>query len=185
MDEPEEELEPRTRAIPWTALALVVALIAAIVFAVLWRGAAETSPEEVQSFLSTESAEVEDVAEQVVGLLINYDAESLEGAAETVRTLATGSFLDEYEALLGQSLGEELEAAGASSEGDIVQGPDVTFASPSEAQALVTTRQTTRSDRNPDGVTFVYVMRVSLVDTSDAGWKADDLEILSRQAAEG
>lgn len=185
MAEPEDVPEPRARAVPWTALALVVALIAAAVFAFLWRGAAETSPEEVQEFLSAESGEIEDVTREVVGLLINYDSGTLEDAASTVRTLATGSFLDEYEALLGQRLGEELEAAGAASEGEIVQGPDVTFGSPSEAQAIVTTRQTTTSDRNPDGVTFLYVMRVSLVDTSDAGWKADDLEILSRQAGGG
>lgn len=178
----EEEIRAGSRPFPWLAAALAVAVVLAVVFAVLWRSASETTPEEVDGFLSAERGDAADVAGRVVDLLINYDSESLAARADVIPQIATGSFREEYEALVGQALGEELEAAGASSEGEIIDGPDVTFASPTEAQAIVATRQTTQSEQNPDGVTFLYVMRVTLVDTGD-GWKADDVEILSRQTA--
>ena len=180
MDEEQELESPRPRPFPWMALALSAALALAAFFAILWRSSAEIAPDEVRAFLEEERPGVEDVASRVVDVLINYDAESLGEASESIPDVATGDFLDEFEQLLGQQLGEELAAAGASSEGEIVDGPNVAFASPTEAEALLTTRQTTQSRRNRQGVTFVYVMRVSLV-SIDGVWKADDLEILNRQ----
>ena len=76
-----------------------------------------------------------------------------------------------------------LEKSTASSRGQILDGPDVFFESPSEATALLRVEQTTQSNDNPTGQTFTYVMQLSLVDTTDQGWKADRVEILSQQTS--
>ena len=183
MADEQEELRAARGPFPWLGAALVSALVLAAVFAFLWNGERSTSPDEVDNFLSEASGEVEDVTAEVVDLLINYDSETLNERSETILPLATGSFREEYERLVGEGLGEALAEAGASSEGEIVDGPDVSFASSSEAHALVTTRQTTSSQRAPEGVTFLYMMRITLLDTD--GWKADDVEILSRQTVTG
>ena len=180
----EEPISQPRRAFPWLAAALVVATGLAILFAVLWRASAEVSPDEIDEHLSQSASDVEDVTNEVVDLLINYDSETLEERSRSLLPLATGSFRQEYERLVGEGLGEALADAGASSEGEIVDGPDVTFASSSEASAIVGTRQTTQSEQNPQGVTFLYVMRVTLTQSGD-DWKADDVEILSRQTAAG
>jgi len=185
MADEETEVRPSRRPFPWIASALVVAVALAGVFAVLWRGASDTTPEEVDDFLSSSAGEIEDVTNEVVDLLINYDSESLEERSESILPLATGSFRQEYERLVGEGLGEALEEAGASSEGEVVDGPEVSFVSSSEAHAVVRTRQRTQSRQNPDGVTFLYVMRITLLDMGDGGWKADDVEILSRETAAG
>ena len=181
IDRPTEETR---RPFPWLAVALAVAVGLAILFAILWRSAIETTPEEVDEVLSGSAGEVEDVTTEVVDLLINYDSETLEERSQSLLPLATGSFRQEYERLVGEGLGEALADAEASSEGEIVEGPQVTFASSSEAHAIVGTRQTTQSQQNPEGVTFLYVMRVTLTESGGA-WKADDVEILSRQTATG
>jgi hypothetical protein len=41
--------------------------------------------------------------------------------------------------------------------------------------------QTTQSSENPTGQTIVYNLRVTLIDTSDGGWKVDGVEILSEE----
>jgi hypothetical protein len=174
-----EEMDAARRPFPGLAMGLVAAIAVAVAFAFLWNSERTTSADEVDGFLSDRKARVEEVTSQVVDLLINYDSETLAERSDSVLPLATGSFREEYERLVGEGLGEALEEAGASSEGEIVDGPDVSFTSSSQAQALVTTRQTTSSQDNPNGVTFLYVMRITLVNSD--GWKADDVEILSRQ----
>ncbi|MEA2434945.1 MAG: hypothetical protein QOG54_2402 [Actinomycetota bacterium] len=177
------ERPKRRLLVPLLTAGLVLALALAGVFAMLWQRDRETTTDEVGAFLANRIDDVEDVSQQVVTLLINYDSTNLQEQSAKVLPLATGSFREQYEQLLGQGLGDALEKATASSRGQILEGPDVTFKSPSEAVAILRTTQTTQSNENPGGRTFVYVMKLTLVDTTSGGWKADRVEILSQQAS--
>jgi hypothetical protein len=181
---PQEADRPKRRVlVPLLVGALVLVLALAGTFAALWQRDRTTTSDEVGAFMAERIGDVEGVAQQVVTLLINYDSTNLEEQAAKVIPLATGSFRTQYEQLIGQGLGQALEKATASSRGQILEGPDVTFKSPSEAVAILRTTQTTQSNDNPGGRTFVYVMKLTLVDTTSGGWKADRVEILSQQAS--
>ena len=167
--------------VPLLAAGLVISLALAGTFAFLWLQAVDTSPEEVGTFLSEETPKVHEVATEVATLLINYDSTNLEERAGEIVPLSVGRFRQQYEDLVSQGLGEALEDTAASSRGQILQGPDISFASPSEAIAILETTQTTQSNENPGGRTFNYVMRLTLIDTPEGGWKVNLFEVLSQQ----
>lgn len=171
----------RLRLVPVLIAGLVVALALAGTFAFLWLQAVDTSAEEVAAYLSEQTPEVHEVATEVATLLINYDSTNLEERAEAIVPLSVGRFRQQYEDLISQGLGEALEDTAASSRGQILQGPDISFASPSEAIAILETTQTTQSNENPGGRTFNYVMRLTLIDTPEGGWKVNLFEVLSQQ----
>ena len=160
---------------------LVISLALAATFGFLWLQSVDTSSEEVGAFLAEEAPEVADTAAEVATLLINYDSTNLEQRQEEIIPLSVGRFRQQYEDLIGQGLGEALEDTAASSRGQILQGPDVSFASSSEAIAILETTQTTQSNENPTGRTFSYVMRLTLIDTPEGGWKVNLFEVLSQQ----
>jgi hypothetical protein len=165
--------------VPALSAGLVASLAVALVFFILVLREAETSPEEVRGFLADERPKVEKVAAELITLFMNYDSTNLDARAESIRELATGSLREDYEELIEQGLGEALEQAVASSRGQIISGPDVTFRSPYEAVALARATQTTQSKENPQGRTFEYNLKITLLKTADAGWKAEAFEILS------
>lgn len=167
--------------VPALAAALIVAVALAATFGFLWLQAVDTSPEEVATFLSEATPEVHSVATEVATLLINYDSTNLDERADEIVPLSVGRFRQQYEDLVSQGLGQALEDTAASSRGQILQGPDVSFASPSEAIAILETTQTTQSNENPGGRTFNYVMRLTLIDTPEGGWKVNLFEVLSQQ----
>ena len=171
----------RRWVVPALAAALVVSLALAGTFVFLWLQAVDTSPEEVGTFLTEQTPQVHEVATEVATLLINYDSTNLDERAEEIVPLSVGRFRQQYEDLISQGLGEALEDTAASSRGQILQGPDVSFASPSEAVAILETTQTTQSNENPGGRTFNYIMRLTLIDTPDGGWKVNLFEVLSQQ----
>lgn len=179
----EEPAPPRRKAwlVPVLAAGLVVSLALAGVFAFLWLQAVDTSAAEVARFLSEQTPEVHEVATEVATLLINYDSTNLDERAAEIVPLSVGRFRQQYEDLISQGLGEALEDTAASSRGQILQGPDISFASPSEAVAILETTQTTQSNENPGGRTFNYVMRLTLIDTPEGGWKVNLFEVLSQQ----
>lgn len=160
---------------------LVASLIAALVLAaamgLLWRGEAGTSPGEVGDFLLGEAPAARSAASRVTDLLMNYDAESIDEVGSRLIELSTGNFRSEYERLL-PDLGPALRRSGASSEGRIVEGPDVTFSSGTQAVAIERVVQTTRS-RSVEERTIAYTLKIMLVKDGDT-WKADGLEFLSR-----
>ncbi len=167
---------------PLLIAAVVVALAAAGVFATLYL-TQETSPEDVTRLLAEERPEVQDVAGRVANLLLNYDATNLEEVSRQMLDLATGNFREQYEEVLSQGagLGAALEEASASSRGQILEGPEVYFARSSEAIAIMRVTQTAQSNSNPAGSTIDYVLKITLIDTADGGWKADRVEVLSSQ----
>jgi hypothetical protein len=179
------ETEPRKKRllVPLLIGGLVVSLALAGAFAALWFQNKETSADEVQAFLSDESSTVQARADKIVNLLMNYDSTNLDDVSQQVLALSTGSFAQDYRETLRRGLGDALEKNTASSRGEILEGPNVFFKSPSEATAIVRAQQTTQSNDDPTGQTFTYVMQLTLVDTSDGGWKADGVQILSQQTA--
>ena len=175
--------QPRSRRrllVPLLIAGLVIALSLAGVFVFLWLQSVDTSPEEVADFLSKEAPAVADTATEVATLLINYDSTNLDQRQQEIIPLSVGRFRQQYEDLVSQGLGAALEETSASSRGQILQGPDISFASPSEAVAILETTQTTQSNENPTGRTFRYVMRLTLIDTPEGGWKVNLFEVLSQ-----
>ena len=173
----------RKLLVPLLIGGLVVSLALAAVFATLWIQNKDTSSEEVKTFLGGESSVVQARAEKIVNLLMNYDSSTLDDVSAQVLALATGSFAQDYRDTLKRGLGDALKQNTASSHGQILEGPNVFFKSPSEATAIVRAQQTTQSNDDPTGQTFTYVMQLTLVDTADGSWKADGVQILSQQSS--
>jgi hypothetical protein len=173
----------RKLLVPLLIASLVFAVALATTFAVLWAQSRDTTADEVAAFLGAEKSVVADRATELIGLLMNYDSTNLEEVSDEVLELSTGDFAEDYEDILSGGLGSALEKSTASSRGQILDGPDVFFESPSEATALLRVEQTTQSNDNPAGQSFTYVMQLSLVDTTTEGWKADRVEILSQQTS--
>src|SRR5687768_15629692 len=78
--------------VPLLIAALVVSLAIAATFVVLWRQAAETTPQEVAAVLSAETAAVERVSAEVISLLTNYDASNIDQVAARMLEVSTGNF---------------------------------------------------------------------------------------------
>lgn len=169
----------RRALVPGLIAAVVVTSALAGTFAFLWLQSVDTSSAEVGDYLSEQGPAVADVATEVATLLTNYDSTNIEQRRSEIVELSVGRFREQYEDLLSQGLGAALEETSASSRGQILQGPDVSFVDGSEATAILRTSQTVQSNDNPGGRTFEYVMQLTLIDTPDAGWKVNLIEILS------
>ena len=169
--ETDEQQGPGNRPL---ILALIGAVVAAGLFCGLWLSARPTSTEEVDGALAAEVPEARDTAREIVELLINLDADNVEEAGERVLELSTGNFREDYEELL-PGLGPAFEEAGASATGDILEGPDITFASSDEASAVARVAQTTTVDGTEREVGFT--VRLTLVKVGE-DWRADAFELL-------
>jgi hypothetical protein len=176
-----EARDLRRFLVPALIAGLVVALVLTGTFVFLWLQSVDTSPEEVGNYISDEAPVVADVALEVATLLSNYDAANIEERREQIVDLSVGRFRQQYEDLLSQGLGAALEETAASSRGQILNGPDISFVSGSEATAIIETTQTVQSNDNPTGRTYRYVMQLTLIDTPDGGWKVNEFLILSQQ----
>jgi hypothetical protein len=173
MSSPESEKQqgPPNRPL---ILALIGAVVAAGLFCGLWLTSRSAGPGEVDEALAAEAPAARDTAQEVVELLINLDAESVDEAGERVLELSTGNFRADYEELL-PGLGPAFEEAGASATGEILEGPDVTFTASREASAVARVAQTTTVDGTERSIGFT--VRLTLVKEDDS-WKADAFELL-------
>lgn len=185
MDTPVEGAQPvararRPRTVPVLIALLVFAVAASGAFATLWLTKDdEFTSAEVASYLDALAPAVTDRATEVMELLLNYDATTIDEVGDELLKISTGNFGDDYEDLVGGgNLEKALREAAASSRGQIVDGPDVYFRDPAEAVAIVTVTQTAQSKSNPTGITTEYVFRIILIDAGGE-WKADDVKILS------
>lgn len=180
-DDAGEEARPRRRLlVPALVGALVLALALAATFFALWLQTADPSSEDVGEYLSAAEPEVEERATEIAELLFTYDSTTIDRVAERILKLSTGNFAREYEQLIfGRGLSEALQNAKASSRGVILEGPDVSFVGPAEAVVLFDIRQTVQNKNSPSGVSVNYVTRLTLIDTTDGGWKADRIDLLS------
>lgn len=168
--------------LPLLAALTVISLACAAVFGYLYL-TSDVSTDDVGTALAEHAPEVEEVSRRVASLLLNYDSTNLEEVSTAMLDIATGNFREQYEEVLssGAGLGSALEEASASSRGEILRGPDVYFKGGSEAIALMDVTQTAQSNSNPGGTTIDYVLKITLIDTQDGGWKADRVEVISTQ----
>ena len=174
------ETSPRRFLVPALIAGIVVALAVAVTFFVLWLQTADPSADDVNQFLNSQQEPVAERSTEVVKLLFTYDSTNFDEVAERVLGLSTGNFRVDYEQLIVErGLGSALKNAKASSRGIILEGPDVTFIGASEAQAIFHIRQTVQNKDNPEGLSIVYVARLTLVNTEGEGWKADRIDLLS------
>lgn len=184
VERPEAPARRRVPAVPLLVAALVVAASLAAAFATLWLTKEEdagASAREIGSYLDARAPQVEDRAAEVATLLLNYDSTNIEDVSREILALATGDFRADYEDIVGSgNLQQALEESASSSRGQILDGPDVYFRSPSEAIALVEVSQTAQSQSNPAGSNIDYVMKLTLVSTAE-GWKADGVDVISQQ----
>jgi cell division septation protein DedD len=162
--------------------AAVLFLIAAVVLGLLLVRNLETSPQAVSDYLRAETDEATERSESVITLLLNYDATTIDEVSREMLEVSTGNFREQYEQLL-PNLAPALQEAAASSRGQILEGPDISFRSSSEAFATARVTQTAQSQENPEGRTIDYVLKLTLVKTADEGWKADRVEVLSTTQA--
>ncbi|MGH2789401.1 MAG: hypothetical protein ACRDJ0_00275, partial [Actinomycetota bacterium] len=124
---------------------LGAAVVAAGLFFGLWLNSRTTSPAEIDETLANEAPEVREIATEIVELLVNVDAATLDETSERVLELSTGNFRSDFESLL-PGLGPAFEEAGAKATGEIVEGPDITFSASDEAIAIAKVAQTTTVD---------------------------------------
>jgi uncharacterized protein (UPF0333 family) len=174
-----EPKQKRSLLLPLLIGGLVLSVAAAATFVALWAQEKETSPEEVATFLGSQEAEVQTVAAEVINLLSNYDASNIEQVAARMLEISTGNFRTDYEETFAAGLGGALEEVEASTRGQIMSGPDISFRTASEAVAIARVTETVQNKEIPTGRTFEYLMEITLIDTVDGGWKADRVEILS------
>ncbi len=158
----------------------VVAVSSAAVFGALYVREQETHPAEVSAFLEGQRGDVEVRARQVLDLIVNFDATNIEDRRRELLKIATGTFREQYEEAF-QSLGESLQNVSVSSRGEIVEGPSVSFHSATEAIALARITETIQSNEDPQGITFLNEIKLTLVLTAEGEWKADRAEILSTE----
>jgi Mce-associated membrane protein len=155
-------------------LGLGAALVAAGLFFGLWLNARTTTSAEIDESLANEAPEGREVATEIVELLVNIDAATLDETSERVLELSTGNFRSDYESLL-PGLGPAFEEAGAKATGEIVEGPDISFTASDEAFAIAKVAQTTTVDGTERTVGFT--VRLTMV-MQDDEWKADRFELL-------
>lgn len=180
-DEPTEHRRSRTPV----AMALVgaVAATAIVVPSMLFLSRDEgSSAADVSGYLNDQTPIVQERSEEVLNLLVNYDARTLEGVVDDMLAISTGNFREDYEEIVGGELNDALSESSVSSEGEILHGPEVTFASASRAVSLSSVEQTTRSGENAEGQTITHLIRLTLI-RAGAEWKADRIEILSAEVA--
>jgi len=171
-------MERRSRLVAFIAL---LAVAVAVGFALLWRGEQPTEAAEVAAYLRAEAGAVSDAATAVITTLMNYDAANVAAVSEDLLPLATGQFRQDYEELLTQGLGDAIAESGATSEGRITAGPDVSFVSATKAYAMATVAQEITAPDAPQGRTNLYLMRLTFVDEGGT-WKADELDVLSQSS---
>jgi hypothetical protein len=163
----------------------LVALAVAIAFGLLWASERGVDPKEVTDVLQEQVEPVSERSVTLVELLMDYEVGTVEERSDQLLALSTGEFRDQYETLLSGGLGKALSKAETTARARIVDGPDVSFTSSTEADAVMRVIQTAKKKGALIPRRIFYVVRfhmqnVSPDDTPD--WRAARLDILSQQS---
>ena len=176
----------RRYLVPGLIAAAVIGFVLALTFFFLWLVEADKTTEELQgdvtAFLEDERGDVEDVTQQLVGILTTYDETNAGQLKDRMSEVATGSFLENFEQLASAGLSEAIKGASVSSRGRIVTGPVIGFKNGSSAFAVTEVTQTYQNRTNPGGFTVNYVLEIDFVKTATEGWRADRVDLLSIEA---
>jgi hypothetical protein len=174
--------DARANYVPLLIVGLVVTTLAAGAFLFMWLNSSTTEPSEVSAYIRAEKAAIEDRARRVIDLLMNYDSTNFEEKAEEMGAVATGSFRRQYLELVEGGIGSLLEESTVTSSGQIVEGPQISFVSATQAAAVAQVSQTTETKELPEGRTIMYVLELDFVKSGDE-WMADNLDILADTSA--
>ena len=151
--------------LPWILFAL--ALIAAVVFFVLW----------LQSVNADDEAqEAEEAARTVALALTNFSAETIERDVAEINQYAVGEFAEEVGVFFGEEAVDAIEEAEGESKSEL----DSIFVEQVEgdnASAFAVLTQSVSNTRLSEPRTDTIRMEISMVRTP-GGWKADQVDIL-------
>jgi hypothetical protein len=151
-------------ALPWGLL--VIASVAAVVFAYLWQDASaqDRSEEEMRAR-----------AQDFVVALTNFGSNSIEADVEEIRSFATGTFAEEVDELFSDEVIARIKDAEATSEATVrkifVQSLTDENAS---VFAVVTQRIMNTTLSEPES--SIARMEIDLIKTS-SGWKVEEVEL--------
>lgn len=167
---------------------LVVAILAALILGgtagLLWLRDAEPGAGDVTTYLRTATSPVKERVRTVVGLLMTYEARTLEEKAAQLLAISTGDFEDQYATLVKEGLGAALKSAATRATAEIVADPEVSFATSKDAVALVRVLQTAKVEGSNER-RFLYVLKLSMKDVSPdpetSDWRVEHLEVLAQQ----
>jgi hypothetical protein len=151
--------------LPWVLFA--VALIAAIVFGVLWLQA------------TAEQQEADDVratATDVALALTNFSAKTIDQDVAEIEQHAVGRFAEEVDVFFGKEAIAAIEEAEGASEGKI-ESVFVQEIEGEDASAFVVVSETVRNARLAEARTDTIRFDISMIQTPD-GWKADNVDII-------
>jgi type IV secretory pathway component VirB8 len=172
------------RRLPIVLVSLAVAVAAAMGF--LWVRDRGASPAEIDSSLARNIPSIAERAQTLTKLLMDYTPRTLQQRSDQLLALSTGDFRDQYEKLLQGGLDTALTKAHTTAKARIVDGPDVSFTSSAEAQAVLRIIQTTKKKGALIARHIYYVLRFTMqnesTDAALTDWRASKFEILSQQS---
>ena len=157
---------------PWLPWGLfVAALVAAIVFLLLWSG---------ERGEDARRAKVEQTASDFLVALTNFSAETIETDVAEIRSFAVGEFADEVEQTFSEERISVIRESEARSIGE-VRSVAVQTISGSTASVFGVVDETIENNTTPAPRTEVLRLEIELIETSE-GWRVSRVEILQSAA---
>jgi hypothetical protein len=161
------------RLLPW-AIA-VVAVGAAVAFALLWRSA-ESARNDAQA-LDHRRAQVVATATQFLGALTNFKADTIDADVRRIRSYAVGDFADQVNRFFGPTNVDALKRAKVASVGRVRSVFVQSISGPQASVFGVVDEAITNASSAPRSETLR--IDVEMVETSD-GWKVSSVQILQQ-----
>jgi Mce-associated membrane protein len=153
------------RYLPW--LLLVLALIAATTFGILWQRERSKGDEE---------DELRAQATEFIGDLTSISADTAQADADAIKEWAVGDFADEAEVFYGQKAIDAVVDAEATTEGEI-QELFVQSLSEGEGSVFAVVDYTVTNAGTEEPKTDTVRLSIEMID-SDAGWKVNSVRLL-------
>jgi Mce-associated membrane protein len=153
------------RYLPW--FLLVLALIAAATFGILWQQERSKGNEE---------SELRARATEFINDLTSISADTAQADADAIKEWAVGDFADEAEVFYGQKAIDAVVDAEATTEGEI-QELYVQSLSEGEGTVFAVIDYTVTNAGTDEPKTDTVRMTIEMID-SDAGWKVNSVRLL-------
>jgi hypothetical protein len=155
----------RIAVLPWALFA--IALAAAVLFAVLWRGAQGQERRR---------AEVASEAGRFLTALTNFKGATIDSDVAAIRSFAVGDFAGQLEHFFGQEAMDALRQAGAQSVGR-VHSVFVESLAGDSATVFGVVDESVVNAANPVPRTEVLRVEIEMIHTT-GGWKVESANIL-------
>jgi hypothetical protein len=159
----------RSRALPWTVAG--IAIVAAILFALLWR--AEAGRDD-------RAREVRAVGRAFLTALTNFGAETIDRDVQEIKAFAVGRFADEVEITFSEERIEAIRSQGATSTGEI----DALFVQSvgDDTATLFGVVQETVANETTTPREDTLRIEIGMIETADS-WKVEQVELLQTPTA--